>query len=184
MENQINDLLMLSSLENTATHTTRKMEEFNISYLINEAVDSMKLQAKKKQIEIIINCEEDLKAYLYGSLIIQALINLIDNGIKYSPADSKLFINVFLTDNDELVFEVQDKGIGIHNEHQKRIFERFYRVNRSDSDNGQKGTGLGLSIVRHIALLHNGNAELESRIGDGSIFRIKLPLLIDKKPKI
>ncbi|MCL1957995.1 MAG: ATP-binding protein, partial [Spirochaetes bacterium] len=111
---------------------------------------------------------------LYGSFIIQALINLIENGIKYSSSKSKIWVNAF-TENDELVFEVRDKGIGISPEHQERIFERFYRVDKARSRSAG-GTGLGLSIVRHISLLHKGKAEVESRAGEGSTFRIRIPI--------
>ena len=175
MENLTNDLLILSSLENN-TVNTRDMEEVNISSLIKEAVYSVEHQAKKKQIEIIVICHKELKMQLYGSLMIQALINLIDNGIKYSHFKSKIWINAFRgkTDDNELIFEVRDKGIGIPAEHQERIFERFYRVDRARS-RMDGGTGLGLSIVRHIALLHRGNAEVESHAGEGSIFRIIVP---------
>jgi len=130
-------------------------------------------QAKRKQIEIIVNCSKDLKANLHGSFIIQALINLIDNGIKYSPPKSKLWVNAFIEDA-QLVLEVKDKGIGIPAEHLARIFERFYRVDRARSRDAG-GTGLGLSIVRHIAMLHKGKVEAESHAGEGSVFRIRIP---------
>jgi len=190
MENLTNDLLVLSSLENN-TINTRDMEECSVYSLINEAVSSLTRQAEKKQIEIIVNCPEDLTAFLHGSFIIQALINLLDNGIKYSPEKSKLWISTGLTakpdpqqnaasqnnkENEELIIEIRDKGIGIPPEHLERIFERFYRVDRSRSRASEAGgTGLGLSIVRHIALLHNGKAEAESHTGEGSIFRISIP---------
>ena len=190
MENLTNDLLTLADLENSygedKLSTNSRMEDQNIAQLVNEAVSSMELKAKSKQIEIIVNCPQDLSVKLFGSYIIQALINLIDNGIKYSPAGTKIWVNVCLAvckDSDqiqsgeesgEVVFEVCDKGIGISSEHLERIFERFYRV-----DTGRKreagGTGLGLSIVRHIALIHKGRAEAESRAGEGSIFRIIIP---------
>ena len=92
--------------------------------------------------------------------MIQAIVNLLDNGIKYSKPNSKIHVSAF-RENDELVIEVKDKGIGIPAEHLGRIFERFYRVNRSRSRE-EGGTGLGLAIVRHIALLHNGSVEVES----------------------
>ena len=171
MENLTNDLLILADLENTG-NVTREMEEINIASLINEAVFSLESHAEKKQIEIIVDCQEKLNVKLYGSLIIQALINLIDNGIKYSPLKSRLWVKA-LIENDILVFEVRDKGIGISAEHKDRLFERFYRVDRARS---RDGTGLGLSIVRHIALLHKGNAEMESYAGEGSVFRIKIPV--------
>ena len=171
MENLTNDLLMLASLEDSNVNA-RDFLESAILPIINEAVSSIEETAKKKEIEIIVKCQEDLKAKLYGSLIIQALINLIDNGIKYSPPKSKLWISAFM-ENDKLLFEVRDKGIGIPAEHLERIFERFYRVDRARTAGG---TGLGLSIVRHIALLHKGTAEAESHAGEGSIFRIKIPV--------
>ncbi|MCL2209749.1 MAG: ATP-binding protein [Treponema sp.] len=172
MENLTNDLLALADLENNSS-SGRELEEFDVAFIINEAVSSVESQAEKKQIEIIIDCPDNLKAKFYGSFMVQALINLIDNGIKYSSPKSKIRINAFV-DNSELTIEVRDKGIGISAEHQKRIFERFYRVDRSRSKE-EGGTGLGLAIVRHIALLHKGKAEAESRAGEGSVFRIRIP---------
>ncbi|MCL2265029.1 MAG: ATP-binding protein [Treponema sp.] len=174
MENLTNDLLVLSSLENNAVNA-RDMEESDIAPLVNEAVSAVDNHAKRKQIEVIIDCNDDLKAKLYSSFIVQALINLIDNGVKYSPEKSKIWVNAYKAqDADTLVFEVRDKGMGIPAEHQERIFERFYRVDRARSREAG-GTGLGLSIVRHIALLHKGSVEAESRSGEGSVFRIKIP---------
>jgi len=173
MENLTNDLLILADLEDN-TGNKRDMEELKIAPLIKEAVSSLETQADKKQIEIIVDCKENLSANLYGSFIIQALINLIENGIKYSPSKSKIWVSAF-TENDELLFEVRDKGIGIPPEHHERIFERFYRVDKARSRLAG-GTGLGLSIVRHICLLHKGKAEMESRVGEGSTFRIRIPI--------
>lgn len=175
MENLTNDLLILASLEN-GDSKIYDMGEFSVASIIEEAVSSVEPQAKKKQTEIIINCTKDLRAKFYGTLIIQALINLIDNGIKYSSSKSKLWVNGKLNDDKtKLIFEVRDKGMGIPAEHLQRIFERFYRVDRARSREAG-GTGLGLSIVRHIALLHKGSAEAESHAGEGSIFRIIIPL--------
>ncbi|MCL2044043.1 MAG: ATP-binding protein [Treponema sp.] len=177
MENLTNDLLILADLENNSSNGHSK-EELYIASIIDEAVSSAGMQVKNNQIEIKVDCPHDLKAVLYGSLIIQALINLIDNGIKYSPPKSKVWINAYIdtsADERELIFEVRDKGIGISAEHQERIFERFYRVDRSRSRKAG-GTGLGLSIVRHISLLHRGTAEVESHFGEGSIFKIRIPL--------
>ena len=173
MENLTNDLLVLASLEN-GDSKTYDMDEQAVAPLVDEAVSSVEPQAKRKQIEIIVDCQEDLSANLYGSFIIQALINLIDNGIKYSPNKSKLWVSAY-KENADLLLEVRDKGIGIPAEHLERIFERFYRVDRARSREAG-GTGLGLSIVRHIAILHNGKAEAESHAGEGSIFRIRIPL--------
>jgi len=172
MENLTNDLLILADLEN-GWKNTRDPEELSIAQLINEAVSSVELQAKRKKIEIKTDCPGDLKYSLYGSFIVQALINLIDNAIKYSPPESKVWVTAQEQDG-ELVLQVRDKGIGIPSEHLERIFERFYRVDRSRSREAG-GTGLGLSIVRHIALLHKGKVEAESHAGEGSVFRIIIP---------
>ncbi|MDR2597730.1 MAG: hypothetical protein LBC76_10495 [Treponema sp.] len=172
MENLTNDLLILADLEN-GSKNARDLEDLNIAQLIGEAVASAELQAKRKKIEIKTDCPGDLKYSLYGSFIVQALINLIDNAIKYSPPESKVWITA-QDSNGELVLQVRDKGIGIPAEHLERIFERFYRVDRSRSREAG-GTGLGLSIVRHIALLHKGKVEAESHAGEGSVFRIRIP---------
>ena len=177
MENLTNDLLILADLENGSI--VREKEEVNAALLVDEAVSSLELRAKQKQIEVIVTCRENINVKMYGSLMIQALINLIDNGIKYSPSKSKLWISASL-ENDELRFEVRDKGMGIPAKHLEKIFERFYRVDPARNKNEQTafvgGTGLGLSIVRHIALLHNGTAEVESHAGEGSIFKIIIPV--------
>jgi two-component system phosphate regulon sensor histidine kinase PhoR len=110
---------------------------------------------------------------LYSSLFIQALFNLLDNSIKYSGNGSSIQVRAF-QEKDQIVIEVKDNGIGIPSEHLERIFERFYRVDRSRSREAG-GTGLGLSIVRHIALLHGGTVEAESHAGEGSVFRLRLP---------
>jgi two-component system phosphate regulon sensor histidine kinase PhoR len=193
MENITNDLLVRAGLENGGVKTY-DMEETRLAPLLADAVSSVEPLAKRKQIEIIVNCPDELKAVLYGSFIIQALVNLIDNGIKYSPPKSKLWVSA-CQEGEELVLEVRDKGIGIPAEHQERIFERFYRVDRARSREAG-GTGLGLSIVRHIALLHKGSVEVESNAafrssarnggaqpaaralaGEGSVFRIRIPLV-------
>jgi len=179
MENLTNDLLVLAELENEFSNR-HKMETHDAAVLVNEAISSVEQKVIKKQIEIIVDCPEKFNAQMYGSLIIQALINLIDNAIKYSSSKSKIWIKVYQeklhSGNSELIFEVRDKGIGIPAEHRERIFERFYRVDRARSREAQAGgTGLGLSIVRHIALLHKGKAEVESRTGEGSIFRMRIP---------
>ncbi|MCL1955051.1 MAG: ATP-binding protein [Brevinematales bacterium] len=172
MENLTNDLLILADLENDSRNA-RDPEELSIAQLIGEAVSSVEVQAKRKKIEIKTDCPGNLKYSLYGSFIVQALINLIDNAIKYSPPESKVWITA-QDSNGELVLQVRDKGIGIPSEHLERIFERFYRVDRSRSREAG-GTGLGLSIVRHIALIHKGKAEAESHAGEGSVFRMIIP---------
>ena len=173
MENLTNDLLTLVSLEDENLNRP-SMEEALLSPLIAEAAGLVESAAKKKNINVELSCAPDLSAKLYASLFVQALINLMDNGIKYSNPGSHILVSAF-KESLQLIIEVKDEGIGIPAGHIDRIFERFYRVDRSRSRE-QGGTGLGLAIVRHIALLHRGRAEVESHAGEGSVFRLRLPL--------
>ena len=104
----------------------------------------------------------------------QAVINLIDNAIKYSLAGQTILVDAVRAES-EVVIRVQDHGCGIGREHLPRIFERFYRVDPARSRK-LGGTGLGLAIVKHIAQSHGGRATVESAVGQGSTFTIHLPL--------
>jgi signal transduction histidine kinase len=172
MENLTNDLLSLVSLEDEASPRPN-MEETDLGQLLEEAAGSVRFRAEEKKTRIDIRYPPDLSARLCPALIVQALINLLDNAVKYSPPSSTVSLEAE-QQTGELVISVKDEGIGIPAEHLDRIFERFYRVDRSRSQ-ASGGTGLGLAIVRHIALLHRGTVEVESRAGEGSVFRLRLP---------
>ena len=179
MENLTNDLLTLVSIEDEE-NPRPEMTETNIHELVTEAVQSVNPGAQKKKIKIKESCMPGLMAKVCGSFVVIALVNLLDNAIKYSPPSSKIniraVINInFLTDGKKtLEIRVRDKGIGIPGEFQERIFERFFRVDKARSRDAG-GTGLGLAIVRHIALLHNGRVEVESHAGEGSCFTLIIP---------
>jgi two-component system phosphate regulon sensor histidine kinase PhoR len=175
MDNLTSDLLTLVSLENPDAERP-PLEETVLSSIIYEAVDMVAVAAKGKNISISVSCPPDLKVQAYSSLLVQAIVNLLDNGIKYSGKNSLIEVLTF-KEGEQLIIEVKDKGIGIPAEHIGRIFERFYRADRARSREAG-GTGLGLSIVRHIALLHRGKVEAESHTGEGSTFRLKLPVQI------
>jgi two-component system phosphate regulon sensor histidine kinase PhoR len=172
MENLTNDLLSLVSLEDES-RARPGMEETDMERLLEEAAGSVKFRAAEKQIRIEIRCPPELLVKLNDALIVQALVNLLDNAVKYSPPSSKVFLEAERRE-EELVISVRDQGTGIPPEHLDRIFERFYRVDRSRSQD-PGGTGLGLAIVRHIALLHQGTVEVQSHAGEGSVFRIRIP---------
>ena len=109
-------------------------------------------------IDIIIKANEK---YLQ-----ELLINLIDNSIKYNKPNGEIFLNIY-EDEKNVNIIVEDTGIGIEEEDRSRIFERFYRADKSHSKL-IGGTGLGLSIVKHIVAYHNGNIKLESKLGVGT----------------
>jgi len=173
MDNLTKDLLTLVSLE-SGDAARPSLEDVALDSAISEAVDTVAVAAKNKNIAISVSCPQDLNVRLYSSLFIQALINLLDNSVKYSGSGSSIQVNVS-QEKEHVVIEVKDNGIGIPSEHLQRIFERFYRVDRSRSREAG-GTGLGLSIVRHIALLHGGTVEAESHAGEGSVFRLRVPV--------
>ena len=172
MEDLTHDLMLLMNLEADNSPALSFEETFVIS-LLTEAIDTAHSSAEKKNISISVSCQDDLSARLHSSFLVQAVFNLIDNAIKYSPENTQVHVRAVKKEK-ELLIEVADEGPGIALEHLERIFERFYRVDGSRSREAG-GTGLGLSIVRHIALLHGGTVEAQSHAGEGSIFRIRLP---------
>jgi two-component system phosphate regulon sensor histidine kinase PhoR len=133
------------------------------------------MKAAEKNIRLEMTCEPDLTASMNAPLLEQAVINLIDNAIKYSSPDQAIQLSAEQSGN-EVVIRVRDEGCGIGREHLPRIFERFYRVDKARSRK-LGGTGLGLAIVKHIAQTHGGRATVESLLGKGSTFSIHLPLL-------
>ncbi|MDR2314582.1 MAG: hypothetical protein LBE02_08630 [Spirochaetaceae bacterium] len=173
MENLTNDLLSLVSLEDERG-SRPGMEETPLEGLLEEAAGSAGFRAEEKKIRITVRCAADLSAKINAVLIGQALVNLLDNAVKYSPPSSKIWLEAQRRDR-ELLISVKDQGIGIPAEHLDRIFERFYRVDRSRTQD-PGGTGLGLAIVRHIALLHRGVVEVKSHAGEGSVFTLRLPV--------
>ena len=101
------------------------------------------------------------------------ITNLVTNAIQYTPAGGRVILSA-LEEYSEVVINIQDTGIGIAKKDQKRIFDRFYRVDKARS-RSKGGSGLGLAIAKAIALSHNGHLEVQSEVGKGSVFILKLP---------
>ena len=168
----INDLLLLSSLEEGGGSVPRA--EINVIEIFLEALQTCSFQAQQKDIHINLNCENNLKASVNSALVEQAIVNLLMNAIAYSPTKSTVELSAEII-SSKLKISVKDNGIGIPANHLERLFERFYRVDKSRSrKNG--GTGLGLSIVKHIAQVHGGSVEVESTPNKGSSFYIYFPI--------
>jgi two-component system phosphate regulon sensor histidine kinase PhoR len=171
----IEDLLSLSRLEQISETDSITFEEQELKPVIDSVIENFQFKATEKNIVIKVQCEEGLKAMINRALIEQAVGNLVDNAIKYNNGQGVIHIYV-LKDKDELIISVEDQGYGISSEHIPRLFERFYRVDKSRSrDEG--GTGLGLAIVKHIVQVHNGSVSVESSPGKGSNFIIRIPLV-------
>lgn len=172
----VNDLLSLSHIEHMNERSSIEFETTEIEAPVRQAVQACSGSAVKRQINLITNCEPGIRAHINPQLITQACINLIDNAVKYSRPNTEVKISSYRDFKGYICVSVSDKGLGIPEEHQDRIFERFYRIDKARSrDMG--GTGLGLAIVKHIVRAHNGSITLSSREDVGSTFIISLPPL-------
>lgn len=169
----VDDLLLLSEIENKNSNIV--YEYFNVEEVVEDLFQILDKIAKKKNIILEKEIQKEIPE-VYGNYnyFRQLLINLIDNGIKYTPSGGEVNVLVF-TKEKNLVVKVMDTGIGIAESHQKRLFERFYRVDKSRTRQ-VGGTGLGLAIVKHIVLMFNGTLDLESKPKEGSVFTIEIPL--------
>ncbi|MDC7245235.1 MAG: ATP-binding protein [Sphaerochaetaceae bacterium] len=166
----VQDLLLLSSLEQKQSSLVQSWVE--IEHVVEQSIGSCEYKSKEKNINIISHIEnpENLPVFIHPVLIGQALTNLLSNAIAYSPEGRTVEVNTAV-DEQNLEIKVMDKGYGIPESEQERIFERFYRVDTARS-RALGGTGLGLSIVKHIAAAHHGTVKVESEPDKGSTFTI------------
>jgi two-component system phosphate regulon sensor histidine kinase PhoR len=169
----IDDLLSLSKIEQEDERQTIQFELKPIRDIFRSAVQICRSKAEEKNIDINISCEEELTSYFDPTLLEQAVVNLLDNAIKYSEPNSAIHLRASLNDA-EVKIMVEDQGIGIAKKHLPRLFERFYRVDKARSRK-MGGTGLGLAIVKHITQAHGGQVTVKSTLGRGSTFTIHLP---------
>lgn len=169
----IDDLLELSRIEQNEGDHAITLQPVPLAMVLQTAVHACEVAAREKDIELELACEEGLSAAINPPLLEQAVINLIDNAVKYSGASSQVRIEARRVGR-EVAILVRDQGCGIEREHLPRLFERFYRVDKARSRRAG-GTGLGLSIVKHIVQAHHGRVTVESVPGEGSVFSIYLP---------
>ncbi|MBU1093639.1 MAG: GHKL domain-containing protein [Firmicutes bacterium] len=164
----VEDMLMLSRLESLKEKLFTKQD---LKAILMSVIEQMKPIYKQKKIEIHV--ESEPVQMMCDLLDIQKLFkNLIENSIKYSEENKKIDIKLYL-DKDSFVFDIKDQGIGIDLEHQQRVFERFYRV---DKGRLEGGTGLGLAIVKHIVMKYQGDIHLESGLSKGTHIIIRINL--------
>ncbi|HKK01264.1 MAG TPA: ATP-binding protein, partial [Desulfuromonadales bacterium] len=169
----IDDLLALSRIEQEGERSEVPLHPGVIAEVLKGAQQACAIGASGKGIHIEVTCEEILRARINAPLLEQAVINLIDNAVKYSEAEQAIEVTA-AREGAEVVIRVRDHGRGIDAEHLPRLFERFYRVDKARSRK-QGGTGLGLAIVKHIAAAHGGQVTVSSVPGEGSVFAIHLP---------
>ena len=170
--------LVLSEVEGRDTlsreNSKGDFEEININEVIKSSLEALRSKASEKCLDVSFHAEEEnLRIKANRFLLEQMFINLIDNAVKYTPDGGKVGIRL-ARNNSNVSIDISDTGIGIPKEHLPRIFERFYRVDKTRSRN-LGGTGLGLSIVKHIVITHGGKIDVQSEQGKGSTFSIALP---------
>lgn len=169
----VEDLLSLSRIEQEEINQELSIEKTRLLAVIKTAIQICQTKADEKNISLNLICDNDLSAEIDATQFEQVAVNLIDNAVKFSPPNSIVQIEALGT-ADGTVIHFKDQGIGIPQKHLSRLFERFYRVDKARSRE-LGGTGLGLAIVKHIVQAHNGNVNVESTPGHGSIFSIHLP---------
>ena len=167
----IEDILLLSSIESKNNLVTENILLYDVFKEVYEMINYI---ANSKNIDLSYNFEDEkIVVQAYSDYLKQLLLNLIDNAIKYTPEGGKVTVNQF-TRNDEIVIEVIENGVGIPKEDQSKIFQRFYRVDKARS-RSVGGTGLGLAITKHIVHSLKGSISVESELGEGSKFIVRLP---------
>lgn len=171
----VNKILNFSKME--AGKRTYNFTQNNVNFLIEEILSTYSFHLKNKGFDYSFEKDESLPDQeCDGEAITEAVINLIDNAIKYSSDTKKIEISTSFSKGN-VAIDVKDYGIGIADKDKKRIFEKFYRVSTGLVHN-TKGTGLGLSLVKHIVDAHNGEIIIESEPGKGTTFTLLLPLKV------
>lgn len=168
----INDTIRLSELD---AASEVPFETLNLYDIAATSVDMLQINAENHDVSLYLEGEScEMKGD--RQMMEELLYNLCDNAIRYNNKDGKVWIRVSREAAGEVCLQVKDTGIGIPKEHQERIFERFYRVDKSRSKS-TGGTGLGLAIVKHIVVKHGARLELDSTVGKGTTIRIFFPAI-------
>ena len=179
MADMVSELISLSKLQ--GAEALPEMEPLAVDDLIEEALSRNQLAAEARSIELNRGASVGVQVKGDRSLLVTALSNLISNAINYSPEKMPVSVSQKVVDGGVVLIRVTDRGIGIAPDDQKRVFERFFRVDQARSRQ-TGGTGLGLAIVKHVVANHGGNIKLWSRPGTGSTFTIELPIYREEKP--
>ncbi len=173
MARLVNNLLDLGRIE---ANVGLRLEMLSAHDIVEQVTEALSLQATQKQIKMHVSIPEEGIPLIEAdqALLTQALHNLVENAIKYTPSKGDVWVSANIR-NDFMVFEVRDTGIGVSPVDQPRLFEKFYRSANREAKR-ERGTGLGLAIVQSIAERHGGQVRLQSQLGSGSTFFISIPM--------
>mgnify|MGYP006272119755 FL=1 len=166
----IGDLMKLSEIEQRGQLPVHRAR---LQPVLGSAVEVCRPAAEEREIRIVLDCDAEMMADIHPAFLEQALVNLVHNAIKYGPDGGRVRVVADQAEG-EIRIRVIDQGMGIPPQHLSRIFERFYRVDKSRSRK-EGGTGLGLAIVKHIVQAQGGRVTAESVLGEGSVFSVFLP---------
>lgn len=173
MSRLVNNLLDLGRIE---ADVGLRLEMLSVHDIVEQVTEASSLQAAQKQIQMHISIPENAIPLIEAdqALLTQALHNLVENAIKYTPSNGEVWVSADIQ-QEHMVFEVRDTGIGVSPVDQPRLFEKFYRSANREAKR-ERGTGLGLAIVKSIAERHGGQVGLQSQLGSGSTFFITIPV--------
>ncbi len=177
MDRLIQDLLTLERMD--AGIVPFEMNKFDVNDLLRAA--GQKFSSRVDEEEIVIEehiTDENAMVFADADRLMQVLVNLIDNAIKFTPKGGRITLSSEIT-NKHVLIRVSDTGVGIPSSEQERIFERFYQVDKARPGGEKRGYGLGLAISKQIVETHQGSLSVTSTTGEGSRFVVKLPLLIE-----
>ena len=176
MSKLINEMLMIARGEMSESYD---MEEVDLILLTEVIVEELREQAEKKKIQISVFSDRDVKMMGNHTLLLRMMMNLVQNAISYGKEHGHIDI-LWKEQGDMIIGEVKDDGIGIAQEDISKIWDRFYRVDKSRSrENG--GTGLGLSMVHFIVAVHGGKIHVESKKGEGTSFIFQFPKILESR---
>ena len=174
----VQDLITLSRIQ--AAEPVPDPIPVDLSAVVAEALDRVRMKATARGIELVAACEERVLVLGDEDLLVTALRNLLDNAIAYSPDRTRVVVSASRDGTRTAQISVADQGIGIPERDLERIFERFYRVDPARS-RATGGTGLGLAIVKHVMAAHRGKVTVWSQEGVGSTFTLQMPV-VSKSP--
>ena len=166
----INDIIRLSELDSDSVEMV--YEDVRLADVVNDCMDILKENAVRHDISIETDCDKTAIVTGSRSMLEELVTNLVNNAISYNKPGGNVWVSVRKCPEGGVELAVKDNGIGIPEKHQERVFERFYRVDKSRSKRSG-GTGLGLAIVKHIAASHNAVITLESKVGKGTTVKVK-----------
>ncbi len=169
----VNDLRSLSEIE--SGKVILRCEAVQLEGVVEEVCEMFQSQVVKKGLQVSNHVNTELYAWADRDRLIQILVNLIDNALKYTPAGGSISFHVHPQGNERIILQVKDTGQGISSTDLPRITQRFYRVDRARSRE-EGGTGLGLSIVKHLTQLLGGQFRIHSELGKGTTVEMELPI--------